>query len=172
LSIILIFLSCAKKTQEEPAIIVDNINITRSEFDSAFNRSNFEKESSKEIRKDFLDNFINRKLILKEAQRQGLDKDQQFLNDIQDFWEQALIKITFDKKIKELFLTVKVSDTEINNFYYANKDKFGTKDLLNSYNEIKLLVLKEKQKKAINEWLDSLRKKAKIKINYKLLEIE
>lgn len=163
---------CAKKQKDERAITIGTITITKEEFNNAFSRYNFDPEPAKETRMAFLDNFINRKLILKEAQNLGLDKEPQFLADVQDFWEQALIKLTFDRKIKELFLSLQISDTEINNFYNANKDKFGTKDLAGSYSDIKMLLLKEKQKQAVGDWLDSLRKNTQVKVNYKLLGME
>jgi hypothetical protein len=158
--------------QEKPAITIGTINITKDEFNKALARYNFDIEPTKETRRTFLDNFINRKLILKEAEKEGLDKKEQFLADVQDFYEQALIKFIFDKKIKELFVSLEIKDAEINSFYNANKDKFGAKDLSSSYADIKMLLLKEKQKKAINDWLDSLRKKTSVKIDYKLLDLE
>lgn len=172
LSTALVITSCLKKTKEEPAIILDNIKITKSEFDNAFNRLSFEKEATSQERKAFLENFINRKLILKEAEKIGLDKNQEFLEDVQDFWEQCLLKMSLDKKTKELFMSIKVSDKEINDFYNANKDKLNNKDLSSSYNEVRLIILKEKQKKAISDWLESLKKKTNIKVNYKLLGLE
>ncbi|MDP2923008.1 MAG: hypothetical protein Q8O30_04735 [Candidatus Omnitrophota bacterium] len=170
--ITLIAFGCAEKAKEEPAIILDNIKITKSEFDNAFNRLSFEKEATSQERKAFLENFINRKLILKEAEKIGLDKNQEFLEDVQDFWEQCLLKMSLDKKTKELFMSIKVSDKEINDFYNANKDKLNNKDLSSSYNEVRLIILKEKQKKAISDWLESLKKKTNIKVNYKLLGLE
>lgn len=170
--IVLITLGCAKKTSEGPAITIGKIKVTKGEFENAFERFNFDKQVDATARKAFLENYIDRKLILREAENLGLDKNEEFLQDVQDFWQQSLLKLALDKKTKELFLSIKVSDKEINDFYNANKDKFSAKDLPNVYSEIKLVLLKEKQKKAVSDWLDSLRKKTDIKVNYKLLGLE
>ena len=169
---VLITVGCAKKTSEESAITIGKIKVTKTEFENAFERFNFDKQASIETRKAFLDNYIDRKLLLKEAEDLGLDKNEEFLQDVEDFWQQALLKLTLDKKTKELFLSIKVSDQEISGLYKAHKDDFPGKDLANVYSEIKLILLKEKQKKALSDWLSTLRQKTDIKINYKLLGLE
>ncbi|MDD4955864.1 MAG: hypothetical protein PHP17_07510, partial [Candidatus Omnitrophica bacterium] len=114
-------------------------------------------------------NLINRKLILREAETRGLDKEESFLEDVQDFWEQALLKRAVDKKAKELFINIKIDDTAINDFYNANKDKFQGKTLESVYPEIRLILFKEQQKKAVEDWMNSLKTNANVKINYKEL---
>jgi hypothetical protein len=164
--------ACAKKEKEEPAIVIGKIKVTKLEFENAFERFNFDKQADIEARKAFLENYIDRKLILKEAENLGLDKNEEFLQNVQDFWQQSLIKLTLDKKTKELFLSIRVSDKEISDFYKDHKNDFAAKDLSSVYGEIKLILLKEKQKKAVSDWLDSLRKKTNIKVDYKLLGLE
>ncbi len=168
--IILLAISCAPK--EEVAISIDGIKITKAEFERDFQKFNFSKPDTKEARKEFIDNIVNRKLILKEAEEANLDKDPAFLDDVQDFWEQSLLKLAVDKKAKQLFMSIKINDKEINDFYNANKDKYGDKPLSDVYGEIRLILFKKKQQDAVNAWLDSLKKKANVKINYKLLGLE
>lgn len=167
---ILLGISCASR--EEIVISMGEITITKSEFEKEFKKFNLSKLDTEETRKEFLKSLINRKLILREAEEKKLDKDPAFLEAVQDFWEQALLKLSADKKSRELFITIKVDDSEIVNFYNANKDRFAGKTLDEAYPEIRLDIFKEKQNKAVLEWMDALKKKANIKINYKALGIE
>ncbi|MEM7816572.1 MAG: SurA N-terminal domain-containing protein [Candidatus Aenigmatarchaeota archaeon] len=165
--IVFLFFGCAKK--EKIVVQIDNIKITKDEFEKNFTKFNIDKPDAEQAKKEFLENLINRKLILKEAEKLGLDKDTAFLESVQDFWEQSLLKLVLEKKSKELFLNINVSDKEIEDFFNANKEKFVSSDISSSYEQIKILILKEKQRKAIENWLSSLKNKAKIKINYKEL---
>jgi len=169
-SFIFLSLSCTKK--EENAIVIDKIKISKNEFEDAFEKSIYARTPTKENRREFLENFINRKLILREAEELGLSKDPQFLDSVHSFWEQSLLKLILDNKIKELSLGIRVDDAEIRNFYELHKDKFPNKEQSDVYDEIKFLIFKEKQKNVLEEWMDSLRKETKIKINYKLLDLE
>jgi len=169
ISIILLGLACAQK--EEPVVSIGTIKITKAEFEKDFAKFNLSKPDTAQARQEFLDNLINRKLILREAETRGLDKEANFLEDVQDFWEQSLLKRAVDKKSKELFLTIKIGDDEIRDFYNANKDKFPGKTLEDVYPEIRLVLFKEHQKKAVEDWMDLLKKQANVKINYKELGI-
>jgi len=167
--IILLSINCAQK--EEAVVSIGDIKITKAEFERDFAKFNLSKPDTKAARKEFLDNLINRKLILKEAETRGLDKEESFLEDVQDFWEQSLLKIAVDKKARELFLTIKIDDAEIMDFYNKNKDKFSGKTLEDAYPEIRLVLFKERQRKSVEDWMESLKTKAAIKVNYKTLGI-
>lgn len=158
--------------KERPAVEISGIEITPAQFESAFDSSQF-AEGGESAKKEFLDTFISRKLILKQAEILGLDKEPEFLKDIQLFWEQSLLKRTLANKIKELSIQLSVDDKEIQSYYQAHKDKqFVEKDLPEVYGQIKWLLFRNKQNEAIQKWVSSLREKAKIKIDYKALGIK
>jgi hypothetical protein len=117
---------------------INNYEITKQEFEEEFMDSGFGAYDTEESRKSFLDNLINRKIVLQEAQGQGIDKDEAFLKSIERFWEQSLLKAMLDKKSKDIALL-------------KGADKKEAED-------------------AYDNWIDSLRKKADIKINYDLLK--
>ena len=52
-----------------------------------------------ESRQNFLSALIDRKLLLQYAQKEGFDKETSFLQTIERFWEQSLLKIVLDKKM-------------------------------------------------------------------------
>ena len=101
----------------------------------------------------------------------AMDKDPEFLNNVQFFWQQSLIKLVLDKKIKEIALHIKVNDGEIRDYYQANKDtEFKAQDLPAVYDQIKWLILNKKQKAMLDDWVNSLHSESKISINKSLLK--
>lgn len=155
---------------EKPAIKIGKIQISSEQFQREFDSSGFAKKGKK---KDFLDTLITRKLILLEAEKLGLDKDPEFLHDVQDFWQQSLLKLVLDKKIKKLAVDVSVGEEEIKSYYIKNKDKkFADKEFGQAYDQAKWMLLRDKQEDAIVNWIDSLKNDSKVVIDYKLLGIE
>lgn len=155
--------------KQEAAITIDHIQITAEEFEEAFKMSRFAAMGQKG-REAFLQNYVSRKLMLKEAERLGLDKDPQFLGDIQFFWEKALLKSIVSRKSEEVVLDVTVSNQEIRQYYQKHREnRFTDKKLPEVRDQIQWLLLQEKQSQAIAAWADSLRVKADIKINFKRL---
>ncbi len=50
---------------------------------------------------EFLEDIIRKQLMLQEAQKLSLDKDKNFINMIERYWEQALLKSLLDTKMRE-----------------------------------------------------------------------
>ena len=165
---------CGSRAEKKSAAIkIDNINITANEYAEAFKNSPYASSDTPEARKEFLNNFITRMLIFREAERIGMDKNPEFLNSIQFFWQQSLLKLMLDRKIKELSLYIRVDDREIKDYYQANAAvEFSGRDLPAVYDEIKWIVLNKKQKTLMDDWINSLRSASKIDVNYRLLKIE
>ena len=89
LSLFLLF-GCAPSNKKPPAAIkIDNIDITSAEYQDAFNSSPYASSNTPDNQKEFLNNFITRMLILREAERTGMDKDPEFLKSVQLFWQAA-----------------------------------------------------------------------------------
>ena len=170
LILLLVGFGCSSK--EKAVITVDNIEITAKEFQKAFDASRF-ASMGKDGQKAFLGEYISSKLILKQAEKMGLDKDPQFLSDIQFFWEKALYKLILSKKTKELASGISISDKEIGDYYKRYKESnFADKELSQAYGQIKWLLIQEKRNQAMAAWVDSLKAKTHIRIDYKSLGIE
>ena len=171
LLIILILSGVSCDVKNETVIAIDDIKITKTEFEEAFNMSRF--ASMEKGREVFLDSYIDKKLILKEAENMGLDKEPEFLSDIQVFWEKALLKSVLSKKSDELAALVDISDRKVRRYYEKNTEKlFAGRELAEVYEQIKWFIIQEEQSNAMEEWSKSLKKKAKIKVNYSRLGIE
>lgn len=161
---------CAPK--EKTVVKIGDIELTQREFEAAFKNSPNGIDPSEKSRKQFLQALISRKLILKEAEKMGLDKDPQFLDGVQLFWEQSLLKLVLNEKIMELSARIKISEPEVKAYYEQHKTEFTGKSEADAAKQIALELFKEKQKKALEDWANSLRKNTKIKVDYKLLGIE
>ncbi len=110
--ILFLFILTGCGRQKQSAITIGNISFSAQEFEQAFKNSRYAIDQSNPARltlnrKAFLEDFISTKLILKEAEAQGLNKDPQFLNAIQDYWERGLMKLMLAQKNKELASSVR-----------------------------------------------------------------
>ncbi len=171
LLIVLILSGVSCDVKDKAVITIDDIEVTKTEFEKAFHRSRF--ASMEEGREAFLDSYIYTKLILKEAENMGLDKDPEFLNEIQSFWEKALLKLVLSKKSDELAALVDISDRQVRGYYQKNKEKlFVGRKLAEVYDQIKWFIIQEEQSSVMEEWAESLKKKAKIKIDHSRLGVK
>ena len=131
-------------------------------------------EDTPQVREAFLEKLINRKLILQEAQKKGLDKKEDFLKSIENFWEQSLLAIVIDKKVKEISGSTTVSKREIqvyyNNWIKDNPDEQQTLDEMRDTIEWQLLT--NKQRAALNSWIETLKDNADIEVDKKAIRIK
>ena len=172
LSILIFIMGCNPAPKDKQILAkINNYEITLDEFQEEFKESSYGRNGTPESKQDFLNNLINRKLILQDAQKKGLDKDRRFLKMIEKFWEQSLLKLALDKKTKETAGSASVSDKEIEDTY-NNMLKEGRTDKSydEMYQQIKWEVTRAKETQQLNDWIAQLHKKADIKVNYDLLK--
>lgn len=169
LIILIGFSGCAPKPKA--AIEIGDISFTAAEFEAAFAKSRF-FEDGVEGKKKFLDEFLSKKIVLAEAEKIGLNQNPDFLQDIQMFWEQGLLKLMLIEKNKELVKNIKVTDQEIRDYFEKQKPRYyKNKDLADVYDQVKSVLLKEKQSQVMGEWIDGLRAKTTVRVNYPMLGI-
>lgn len=159
---------CAPR--DPAAVKIGDVEISAKEFEQSFQESRYPKENAGRL--EFLTSLIRKKLILREAERMGMDKDPQFLQDIQAYWEQGLLKQIVSRKTNELVSGLQVTDPEINEYYAAHRDSyFADSELPKVYGQIKWYLLQEKQAKALSGWVDGLEKRTEVSVDYDLLGI-
>jgi hypothetical protein len=102
-TIILAFvLGCQSKESHQAVVArVGAYVITQDEFEEAYKNSAYGRENNPFYRSTFLNNMINQKLILLDAEHRGLDRDPQFLKMVENFWQQSLLTIALQEKTKE-----------------------------------------------------------------------
>jgi hypothetical protein len=105
------------------------------------NLSGPEFEKAKE---GLLDDIIVKKILVQEAEAQNFDKDRAFIKEIERYWEQALLKLLYEKKLRELAHGMRADET-------------GASPVLNTD------VRDSKMRGAIDAWVDGLKARADIK---------
>lgn len=168
-SFMFLVIGCGKP--RKPAVVIDNLRIYPDEFEAEFRESAYGYQDTEVSRRRFLEVFVERKAMLAEAIRLGLDKDPQFLENIQDFWEQSLLKLLLDRKTKELSTELRISEEEIKDYYQSHLSQYKDKDLSSVRDEIKIIIFKKKQKDALRKWIKSLKRRLRIEIDYKQLKL-
>ncbi len=155
---------CAKQRPQDTAVRVNDFVMSAKEFGQVFESSGY--SAGEEDKEGFLEDLINRRLILQEAERQGLDKQREFLREIERFWEKTLLKNIINRKSKEFTTRVAVNEDEIRSRYDEMVDKRLIRtSYKQAYDQIKWQLLQDKQRKAFDAWLEGLREKARIEVN-------
>ena len=138
LFVALLLTGCSRSPSQKDILAkVNNYEITRAEFEDEFKASPYEKTDTPESRKEFLSTLIDRKLVLQYAQQKDYDKETGFLKLIEKFWEQSLLKVALDKKTSEIESKISSSGWE---------------------------AKRTEETKMMNDWMDGLRKNARITI--------
>ncbi|MDP8230608.1 MAG: SurA N-terminal domain-containing protein [Candidatus Gorgyraea atricola] len=118
-------------------------------------------------RAQYIDRLLEKELLLQEAQRQGLDREGDFMKSIESYWEQALLRLLLEKKSKEISGLIHVYDNEVEEHY---RDSGEDLPLPTVRADIRRAIRQGKETEAMRAWIKELRKKSYIKINKKLLE--
>ncbi len=117
------------------------------------------QEMLKEEPKQFLDQLITREILLQEAKRLGVKSDPSAKGEeIEVSLMQNLLK-------QEVMDKITVSKEEVDELYRAHKDQLGKKKYEEVAQVIENLIRDAKGKEKMEEYLASLRGKAKIDIN-------
>ncbi len=105
---------CARNTPRGDVIVtIGNYSLYRDDFMSELSLypPAYREEFSKE---QILNEIIQKKVLLLEAQRMGLDKDPQFMKMIERFWEQSLLRSLLEMKSREILSSIPETDKDRN----------------------------------------------------------
>ena len=169
---ILFIAGCSAKPKGKDVLAkINNYEITSEEFETAFKNSSLGLRNTPESRREYLDNLINQKLILQEAQKKNMDKEQSFLKAVERFWEQTLLKIALDDKTAQISGSVQVSDDEVKLAYEKLPDaERAGRDYKELSGKLRWELKKAKEAREFENWLVELRRKADITVNYGLIK--
>lgn len=171
LIIVTILVGCSSQ-DENAAIQIGNIKVSAQEYAISLDKVPMYMRLQKSD-KEILENFITRKLILREAMTNGLDRDPDFIADVQMFWEQALMKIMLEHYSQKLSDSIVITDDEVRVYY----DKYRVEAFANqSLEEVKSQILpilhQQKIHEAMLTWTEELRNQTPISIDYQALGIQ
>lgn len=105
----LISFSGSTDRHEEIALVVNDRNITVSEMAAAERL-----QPGRDGAESTVDSVITRELLLQEAKRRGIDREDDFRTSIKNFYEQSLIKILLDRQ--DQVFHGDVSDDEVERY--------------------------------------------------------
>ncbi len=157
---ILIF-GCSKKatsseTKEQPKgkIVIEVGDSKVTEQDLKEEMENLPEQlkhivNTKEGRKEFIDSIVKREIVYLEAKKEGLDKDEKILRDLEKLKKRIVIDTYLRKKV---LTETKVDDKELKEYYEKNKKDFEEPEKTHSKH---ILV---KDKKLADELYEKLKK--------------
>lgn len=120
---------------------INNYYLYRDDFlDEVQALSDFQRAGK--TREDLLNEIIQKKLLLQEAQREGLDKEAPFMKMIERFWEQCLLRAVIEKRMDE---------------YLGPAPTVSRRE-------------RDMADKKFEEWSEAVRQKAHIHVNKEMLE--
>ena len=120
---------------------------------------------SYEDKKKFLDAQIRKVLLIREATELGLDREEEFRQTIERYWEQTLIKTLLQQKSRDLEKDIIVTQEEIENRYQEMAQKKGDLPPLEKLvPEILEEIREEKKTKELESWINGLWAEAEIEI--------
>jgi hypothetical protein len=171
---LLFFTGCSDSAPQGPTVAtINEYAIPLGDFEAQLADAMEYDESFKltdASRQAFLEELIRKELLIQEAKRLALDREEKFVASIERYWEATLIRNLIDRKGVELARGIIVSEEEIAD-YYEKKPAFreaGTA-LPEAHDTIRDTLRENKKSLALQAWLDELRSKAAIDINEELL---
>ena len=120
----LLFFGCSKKDDGKVLVTIDGDTVTLEEFNKELDRipANMKMlvltESGK---RSFLDRYVIKRLLLREAKKENIEKEKDFEDRLIEIREQLLIESLLKKKVT---MNINTTEDELKKYYEANKDKF------------------------------------------------
>lgn len=167
--------SCTQEQAKEDKILagINDYNLTIDEFQyqlAAELEMDEDFKLTKEVKKEFLEELIRKELLIQEAKRLKLDRKEKFIRAIERYWESTLIRDLVEMKGEEISNRILISQEEIEACYNDMEKPEKKLPPLAELREKIAEELKEKKKTGmLKEWIDDLRKNARIEINEELL---
>jgi len=167
--------SCSPEDKTEKDEIVARINdcsLTLSEYQNQLNsilNLNEEYKLTREAREASLEELIRKELLIQEAKRLELDRTDKFIRTIERYWESTLIRNLMEIKGEEFTKRTLVSEEEIEATYNDMKKRGEELPLENMQEEITERIREAKKTQMLEQWIEGLRKAAKIETNQELI---
>lgn len=118
----------------KPAVVINDRIISESELETRIKLKPYYMN-----RDEYIDSLIDEQLLIQEALKKEIHKEESFRQSVQQYYEQSLIKILVDRKLASL--KVSVSDNEIQKYKILSAShliisKFGYKSLNEAENSV------------------------------------
>lgn len=139
--ILLALVACTKKQQGKTLATVDGEVITMEQFTAELDKIPTNMKMlvvSQSGKRNFLDRLVVKKLLLKEAKKDDIEKNKEFQDRLADIKDQLIIETLLKKKVQ---LNLNLADADLKKYYDANKEQFKREQEI----ETSQIVLKTEQ---------------------------
>jgi hypothetical protein len=171
----LFVIGCGGKQAEEKEVLarINDYELSLEEFEYQLVRE-MEMDEGFKLTRDaksaFLEQIIQKELLIQEAKRLKLDRRKEFTEAIERYWESTLIRDLMALKGNEVVRRASVTQEEIQSRYERMKESNPSLPPLESIEgDVVSQVTEEKKREKLAEWLKDIREKAKIEVNEDLL---
>jgi len=175
MGLILCLFSCSQDKSGQDLILakINDYALTLNEFNTQLKEElEYDKEFklNHDARKTFLDQIITKELLIQEAKRRHLDREDQFIRAIERYWESTLIRDLMSMEGHAIEMRTVVSQEEIKARYDAMlKSDSNQLPMSSLQDQITREILSEKKQRSLEDWIRRLKTTAKISVNEKLL---
>ncbi len=162
-------------SNEKPVVVINKLQLTKSDLQEELKtRGTIPSrgtQASAEKEPEWLNQLIDRELLVQEAQRLGLNREQDFMRMVERFWKQALIKQLISLKGREINAGLHIYEPQIEAYYKKlAREKGGAIEPLSVLRKGIVRALEEETAdKAMEDWLVDLRKHAHISVDHETL---
>ncbi len=143
-------LACKKEDDSKVLVTINDDKITMAEFNKELDKIPMNMKmmvASESGKKAFLDRFVIKKLLLKEAEKANVEQDKDFQNKLAEIKEQLIIESLLKKKLTS---SASLTDENLQKFYDANKEKFRKEREINTRH---ILLKSEEEARQVKEKL-------------------
>ena len=123
-----------------------------------------EMDVTRETRERFADYLVQRELMLQEAMKLELDKNERFVKTIERYWESTLIRNLLDVKTAELKRDILVNREEIEKYYLGHKEEFS-RSFEEEKERIQSILEARQLEKKLEDWTRQLKAAADVTVN-------
>lgn len=166
---------CSQEKPQDSKILsrINDYNLTLDEFQSQLAAElELDKDFklTEEAKREFLEELIKKELLIQEAKKLKLDRQENFVKAMERYWESTLIRNLLDLKAKEIEKNTYVSQEEIVTRYKQMR-KFQKKfpPLSEMQERISMDLREEKKTRVLEEWIKDLITTAEVDINDEIL---
>ncbi|MEE8597231.1 MAG: thioredoxin domain-containing protein [bacterium] len=157
---------------EDVLAVVNGEEITRRALNQQFGTLPQQyKEYFKDDKTGFLEELVVRQLLLKSARQENIQKQPEYKTAVAQNpgqEEQVVINLL----LKNIVADVSITESELREFFDQYKDQLPVKDYDAVKEQLRPMALEEKQRLAIEEYIDNLKSTAKIIRNEKWIETQ
>jgi len=178
MSLILGLYSCSQDKSGQDLVLaqINDYALTLNEFNTQLKEElEYDKDFklNHDARKRFLDQIITKELLIQEAKRRELDREDKFIRAIERYWEATLIRDLMALEGQAIEKRTVVSQEEIEARYGAMlKSDPNQPPLASLQDQIAQEIINERKQRSLEEWIDRLKTQAQISVNERLITKE